>query len=302
MNPPDFDFMGRRHWATAISLALILLSLGALAFRGLDLSIEFTGGALIDVEFPVPVDVEEVREDLVAAGIAEASVQALETPRHLIIRAPVPETDDLRVITERLTKALHHVHAAPRIISSELIGPTIGAELRDSAGLAAIASFIVIGIYIMMRFAGKFSIGAIVALIHDVVITLGVFVLFNITFDLAAFAAVLAIIGYSLNDTIVVYDRIRENFRNLRNASAEQAINVALNRTLGRTLAMSGTTLVTVLALLIFGGDALRSFSLALTVGVVVGTYSSIYVASNLLLMMNVNRASLIQEPTPEAP
>jgi len=296
MKTPSIDFMRRRQLASAFSIVLVILAIAALLFRGLELSIEFTGGALVDVTFPVAVDLENVREELADAGFANATVQALDSEQHLMIRTPVSETTGLGTVTDRITAALYHVHAAPSILGSELIGPTIGAELRDTAGLAALAAFFVIGIYIMFRFAGRFSIGAILALVHDVVITLGLFALFDITFDLAAFAAVLAIIGYSLNDTIVVYDRIRENFRKLRGASPIQAINQSLNQTLGRTLAMSGTTLVTVVALLLFGGDALFSFSLALTIGVIVGTYSSVYVASSLLLAMGVTRTSLIHE------
>ncbi|MBX3705265.1 MAG: protein translocase subunit SecF [Pseudomonadales bacterium] len=298
MKTPNIDFMGWRRVASAVSLVLVLLSVGGLAFRGLDLSIEFTGGALVDVEFPVDVDVDTVRTELVEAGFSEAVVQELESERHLLIRAPTAGTD-LGAVTERLTTALDHVHPAHRILGSELVGPTIGAELRDSAGLATLAALIAIGIYIMFRFAGKFSLGAIIALVHDVLITLGVFVFFDLTFDLAAFAAVLALIGYSLNDTIVVYDRIRENFVRMRGASTLTAINAALNQTLGRTIAMSGTTLFTLVALLVFGGEALRSFSLALTVGVVVGTWSSIYVASALLMFMKVDRTSLVRELPP---
>jgi preprotein translocase subunit SecF len=228
-----------------------------------------------------------------------AQVQLAGSEHEMVIRLPAGGGADVGALAGALETVLQRLDPGARIVNSEVIGPAVGAELRDSAGLAAIASFAAVGIYIMVRFAGKFAVGATVALVHDVIVTLGSIVALGLTFDLPAFAALLAIVGYSLNDTIVVYDRVRENLRNLRNATPTEAINRALNQTLERTLAMSGTTLFTLLALLVFGGPALRSFSAALTIGVVVGTYSSIYVASSLLLTLGVNRASLIV-PAPE--
>jgi preprotein translocase subunit SecF len=296
------DFMGRRQAASVLSLGLVLLSLVALTIRGLNLGIEFTGGALFEAEFAVPVQPDTVRATLAGSGLADAIVQRGDSERQLLIRLPTQGKVDVGALSEQLMELLDRVQREARIVSSEVVGPAIGEELRDTAGLAAIAAVAVVGVYIMFRFAGKFAIGATVALIHDVIVTLGAFAVLGLTFDMPAFAAVLAIIGYSLNDTIVIYDRIRENLRGMRTASPQEAINRSLNQTLERTLAMSATTLFTVLALLFFGGDALRSFSAALTVGVIVGTYSSIYVASSLLLTMQVSRTSLIPPPGPEDP
>jgi len=233
------------------------------------------------------------------SALPDASVQFAGTEREVVVRLSAEGRVDVGSLATDLQRVLTAVQPGADVLNSELIGPAIGDELRDSAGLGALASFIVVGVYIMFRFAGKFAIGATVALVHDVVVTLGFFALTGMTFDMPAFAAVLAIIGYSLNDTIVVYDRVRENLRVMRSATPIQAINQALNQTLERTLAMSATTMFTVLALLLFGGSALRSFSSAMTVGVVVGTYSSIYVASSLLLTLGVSRLSLLP-PEPE--
>ncbi|MEQ8857145.1 MAG: protein translocase subunit SecF [Pseudomonadales bacterium] len=286
--------MSWRHVASAVSLVLVVLSLVGLAVRGLEFGIEFTGGALFDVRFPEAEPLEAVRGALASGGFAEALVQASGSERDVVVRIPAAQQADVGALAGQLEALMAGLQPGAQIVSSAVIGPAIGEELRDSAGLGALASFAAVGIYIMFRFAGKFAIGATVALVHDVILTLGFFVVSGLTFDMPAFAAVLAIIGYSLNDTIVVYDRVRENLRGMRNATPADAINRSLNQTLERTLAMSGTTLVTVVALLLFGGSALRSFSAALVVGVVVGTYSSIYVASSLLLTMGVDRLSLM--------
>jgi preprotein translocase subunit SecF len=289
-----FDFMRWRPLTTGLSAAIVTLSLIGLVFRGLDLGIEFTGGALFDAHFPAAVTVDEVRATLAANGLSAALVQGAGSEQDVVIRMPTTGYANVGELAERLADSLEAVQDGAAIVNSEVIGPALGEELRDSAGLAAIASFGVVGLYIMARFAGKFAIGATAALVHDVIVTLGAFIALGLTFDMPAFAAILAIIGYSLNDTIVVYDRVRENLRELRTASVGEAINRALNQTLGRTIAMSATTLFTVVALLLFGGEALRSFSAALTVGVLVGTYSSIYVASSLLLTLKLDRASLL--------
>lgn len=288
--------MSRRHLASALSIGLVVLSLVALLWRGLDLGIEFTGGALFEVRFGEPVSLEELRTALTAAGMTGASLQQAGAEQDVVVRVPTEGRVDVGTLGTELERVLARVQPDAEMVSSELIGPAIGEELRDSAGLGAIASLAAVGVYIMFRFAGMFAIGATLALVHDVVVTLGFFALTGMTFDMPAFAALLAIIGYSLNDTIVVYDRVRENLRHLRKATPLEAINVALNQTLERTLAMSATTLLTVLTLLFFGGDALRSFSSALTVGVVVGTYSSIYVASSLLLTLGVSRQNLVPQ------
>ncbi len=297
---PPLDFMGRRHAASVLSLVLVVLSVVALAWRGLALGIEFTGGALFELHFPATVALEPLRVTLQGSGLDGASVQFAGGEQDVVVRLPVPGQADVGELAGRLEAALAAFMPGSAVVSSALVGPAVGGELRDAAGLGALASLAAVGLYVMLRFAGIFAVGATVALVHDVAVTLGFFAVTGLTFDLPAFAAVLAIVGYSLNDTIVVYDRVRENLRRMRVASPAEAINRSLNQTLERTLAMSGTTLFTVLALLVFGGDSLRSFSSALTVGVVVGTYSSIYVASSLLLTLGVTRRSVAapeQEP-----
>lgn len=286
--------MAWRRLATGLSLSLILLAVVGLGFRGLNLGIEFTGGALFEVTFAEPVALDAVRDELAASGIEDAVVQRAGSDRDVMIRIPVAPGFETGVVAERLLEVLAGVQPEPRMEGSEIIGPAVGAELRDTAGLAALVAFGAVALYIMFRFTGKFALGATAALVHDVLVTLGIVLALEVTFDLAAFAAVLAIVGYSINDTIVIYDRIRENLRLLRNATPADAINVSLNQTLERTIYMSVTTLLTLLALLIFGGPALRGFSATMTVGVVVGTYSSIYVASSLLLTLGVDRSSLL--------
>ena len=288
------DFMAWRHVATGLSAVLVILSLIGLVFRGLNLGIEFTGGALFEVQFRSPVALGEVRAQLADAGFNEAVVQRSGSDREILIRIPAPETADTGSVANDLLEVMTQVQPEPRMVSSEVIGPAVGGELRDTAGLAALVAFGAVGLYIMFRFAGKFAVGATAALVHDVIVTLGATIALGLTFDLSAFAAVLAIIGYSINDTIVIYDRIRENLRLLRSATPPQAINLSLNQTLERTLVMSATTLFTLIALIGFGGAALRSFSVTMAVGVLVGTYSSIYVASSLLLTMKVDRTSLL--------
>ena len=285
--------MGRRHAATAVSLALVVLSLVALGWRGLALGIEFTGGALFDLHFPRAVALEPLRAAFDQGGLTGATLQFAGSERDVVLRLPTEGRVEVGELSVRVEDAVARFMTGAVVESSALVGPAVGGELRDAAGLGALASLAAVGVYVMFRFAGMFAIGATVALLHDVLITLGFFAVTGLTFDLPAFAAVLAIVGYSLNDTIVVYDRVRENLRRLRGASPVEAINRSLNQTLERTLAMSGTTLFTVLALLVFGGDSLRSFSSALTVGVVVGTYSSVYVASSLLLTLGVTRLTV---------
>lgn len=292
-----FDFMRWRHLSGICSAVLVALAIFGLLFRGLDLGIEFTGGALFDVHFPAPASVEQVRSALQTGGITAAQVQGAGSEQDVVIRLPTAADSDVGALSARIAALLEALQPGARVVSSEVIGPALGEELRDSAGLAALAAFGAVGVYILFRFTGKFAVGATAALIHDVIVTLGVLGALRLTFDMPAFAAILAIVGYSLNDTIVVYDRIRENLREQRTAELTDVINRALNQTLGRTLAMSATTLLTVLSLLLLGGKALRSFSAALAIGVVVGTYSSIYIASSLLVALRLDRTSLLRPP-----
>lgn len=296
----QIDFMGRRRLAVAVSLALVLLSLVATAVRGLNAGLDFTGGTLVEVSFTRPVPVAEVRAWLGDRGFADTSIQQSGSDREMMVRVPPrPEVEAFQ-LGDRIAALLAEQHPGVVLKRAEFVGPAVGEDLRESGGLAMLLALAVIGIYIAWRFTGKFAAAATIALAHDVVITVGAFALFQWRFDLASLAAVLTVIGYSLNDTIVVCDRIRENMRTMRRSTLIEVINRSLNQTLERTLIMSGTTLTVLLALLVFGGEELRGFSLALTVGVVVGTYSSIYVAAAYLVAAGLSAADLVTETDPE--
>lgn len=294
-----FDFMRFRGAATALSVLLLAGSVTALATFGLNFGLDFTGGTSVEVEYPSAVEPESVRQILEAGGIENAVVQIFGSDRDLIIRIP-PQSDaagaainqaDLGIEVLALLRA-----EEPNVDDRQInfVGPVVGGELTESGGLAMLVALGVVMVYIMFRFTGKFSIGAVVALVHDVVIVLGAFAIAQWTFDLPVLAAVLAVIGYSLNDTIVVSDRIRENFRKLRRGTPTDVINRSLNETLGRTLVTSATTLMVLLSLQFLGGEMIHGFALALTIGVAVGTYSSIYVAANMLLALKISREDLL--------
>lgn len=294
MNIPFIDFMGKRKVAGIASIALVVLSLGALGGMGLNLGLDFTGGTLVEVIFEEPVDPEEVRGILDGAGFENGTVQYFGTEQDLLIRMP-PQTDvDQANMGDNIIGTLAEVFPSVEMRQSNFVGPAVGEELTEDAGLALLAALVMIMLYILFRFTKQFSVGAVAALVHDVVITLGIFAVMQWTFDLSVLAALLAVIGYSLNDTIVVSDRIRENFRKIRKGDSVDIINQSLNQTLGRTLVTSLTTLFVLLALLFAGGEGIRGFAAALTIGVVVGTYSSIFVAANVLLLLNIQREDLL--------
>ncbi|MEM1230725.1 MAG: protein translocase subunit SecF [Pseudomonadota bacterium] len=288
------DFMGPRRAAAILSLVLVLLSIASLFVQGLNLGLDFTEGSEVEVAFADPVEPEAVRDLLTAEGFEGGVVQNFGSERELRIRMPVQENIEQASMGDRIFAALKARYSGVDLLQSNFVGPAVGEELRDQGGLALLSALIVVMLYILIRFTKQFAVGAVVALVHDVMIVLGLFSIFQWTFDLPALAALLAVIGYSLNDTIVVSDRIRENFRKIRRADSVTVINRSLNQTLGRTLVTSLTTLFVLLALLFAGGEMIRSFALALTVGVVIGTYSSIYVASNVLLAMNITREDLL--------
>ncbi len=288
------DFMGPRRAAAILSMVLVLLSIASLAVQGLNLGLDFTEGSEVEVAFADPVEPEAVRDLLTAEGFEGGVVQNFGSERELRIRMPVQENIEQASMGDRIFAALKARYSNVDLLQSNFVGPAVGEELRDQGGLALLSALIVVMLYILIRFTKQFAVGAVVALVHDVMIVLGLFSIFQWTFDLPALAALLAVIGYSLNDTIVVSDRIRENFRKIRRADSVTVINRSLNQTLGRTLVTSLTTLFVLLALLFAGGEMIRSFALALTVGVVIGTYSSIYVASNVLLAMNITREDLL--------
>lgn len=293
MRETNFDFMGKRKWTTVFSVVLIVVSVVELAINGLNLGLDFTGGSLIEVEFASEADPEEVRTFLVDEGFANGTVQYFGTNRDILIRMPPQGTADQATLGDRIFAALDNQFDVT-LRQSNFVGPAVGEELTEDGGLALLTALIVVMLYILFRFTKQFSVGAVVALAHDVFVVLGLFAIFNWTFDLTVLAALLAVIGYSLNDTIVVSDRIRENFRRVRKSTPVEIINQSLNQTLGRTLVTSLTTLFVLLSLLIMGGEVIRGFALALSIGVVVGTYSSMYVSSALLLLLNITREDLL--------
>ena len=290
-----FDFMGGRKIAIAISTLLILISIGALIMRGLNFGLDFTGGTLIEVGYPEAVELPPIRSALEKAGFKDAVVQHFGTAKDVLVRIAPQEGQSANALGDEVLKVLNGVSETEvKMRRQEFVGPQVGDELRDDGGLAMLIALGFILVYVMARFEYRFALGSITALLHDVIITLGCFALFQWDFDLTVLAAVLAVIGYSLNDTIVVFDRIRENFRKLRKNTPTQVINRSLNQTISRTLMTSVTTLLVVAAMFVFGGELIHSFSLALMIGIFVGTYSSIYVASTTALALNITSASLI--------
>ncbi len=294
MKGRQFDFMGKRKLWLALSAVFVVLSLFDIIVQGLNLGLDFTGGTLVEVQFPEAADPGQVRRHLEEAGFEGGLVQFFGSERDLLVRMPPQEGEDQADMGDQILASLKSFEPGVQMLQSNFVGPAVGEELRDDAGLALLAAFGVIMLYILFRFAKQFAVAAVVALIHDVIVVVGFFSLFHWTFDLSVLAAVLAVIGYSINDTIVVSDRIRENFRSIRRASPLDVINRSVNDTLSRTIVTSGTTLIVVLALLFAGGETLRGFALALTIGIVVGTYSSIYVVSGVLMLMNISREDLL--------
>jgi preprotein translocase subunit SecF len=272
----------------------MLISIGSLATRGLNFGLDFTGGTLVEVKFVDPVVAEDVRISLAKAGIVDAVAQHFGSERDVLIRVPPQKGESEALLGDHLRGALSDAYKGVEMRRSEFVGPAVGAELRETGGLAVLAALGAVMAYMMFRFTSKFGIGAVVALIHDVVVTVGAFSVFQWTFDLPTLAAVLAVIGYSVNDTVVVADRIRENFRKMRKGTPLEIVNLSLTQTLDRTLMTSFTTLLVVVALFLFGGDTVRGFSIALIVGIVFGTYSSTYVAAAIVLAMGNTREDLL--------
>ncbi|MAA70295.1 MAG: protein translocase subunit SecF [Bermanella sp.] len=288
----DLNFMGVRKAAAALSIALILISIGSLIFQGLKLGLDFTGGTLIEVAYETGANVNDIRKTLESSGYEDVTVQHFGSEEDVLVR--MKESYRANLGDEVLQVLQDATEEDVVLRRSEFVGSQVGEELRDEGGLALLLALAVVMIYVAARFQFKFSVGAVVALMHDVIIILGLFSLMQIEFDLTVLAALLAVIGYSLNDTIVVADRIRENFRIIRQMQPIDVINRSLTQTLGRTLVTSLTTLLVLLALLWVGGELIHNFALALTVGVVVGTYSSIYVSANILLYMQITREDLL--------
>lgn len=293
------DFMGRARHAMVLSGGLLVLSIGSLLFQGLNLGVDFEGGTLIEVGYPAPVELDEIRGQLEASGFDRAVVQHFGSAQDVLVRIK-PDDRPQSELSNQVLETLRGGSQELQLRRVEYVGPQVGEELRDDGGLAMLYALGLILIYVALRFEYRFSFGAVIALIHDVILTIGFFSLTRIEFDLTVLAAILAVIGYSLNDTIVVFDRIRENFRALRRQSSTEVLNVSINQTLSRTLMTSLTTLLVLLALFFFGGEVIHAFSIALIVGVIIGTYSSIYVAGSSLLVLGVSGQDLDTTPSEE--
>ena len=291
MEKQPFDFMGLRKIASVISIALIVASIALLAVRGLNFGMDFTGGTSVELEYTEAADLGGIRNTLEQSGYEQFSVQNFGADTTVLIRLAEAGNDTL---AREVTGVLEQTGAELELVSSEFVGSQVGEQLKEDSGLGLLIALAVVLIYVGMRFQFKFGIASVIPLAHDVIIVLGVFALFQWTFDLTVLAALLAVIGYSLNDTIVVADRIRENFRKMRVGEPWDIINESIHQTITRTINTSGTTLVVLLALYFFGGEAINNFALALIIGVLVGTYSSIYVSANMLMVMGVTREGLM--------
>jgi preprotein translocase subunit SecF len=314
------EFLSLRKTALVLSVAMVVISIAALAIRGLNFGIDFTGGTLVEVGYSENIEIDKVRNDLQNAGFEDAVVQHFGTAKDVMIRLPAIERENAASISEdimltlragqneSLASAIEGQSKVQQCVKNgetsacgvqmrrvEFVGPQVGDELANQGGLAMLYALIGILVYVTLRFKWQFSISSVVALVHDVIITLGIFAIFQFDFSLSVLAAVLAVIGYSLNDTIVVFDRIRENFRKMRKGDRYAVVNTAINDTLPRTILTSLTTLLVVLTLLLFGGEVLRGFSIALLIGVLVGTYSSIFVASPFVLFLGLQREDMLE-------
>jgi preprotein translocase subunit SecF len=291
----DFLSATRRKIALAISVALVVVSLVSLFTRGLEFGIDFTGGVLLEVGYDQPADLEGIRSHLAEAGFSEAQVQRFGRDTDVLVRLPPQpgtEADEIRV---QLQEILSADGPGIELRRAGFVSAQVGSELAERGALAMVVALLMIFVYVMIRFQWKFSAGAVAALMHDAIVTLGFFSIFGLPFDLTVVAALLAVIGYSLNDTVVAFDRIRENFLNLRGLSSEEAMNISINEMLARTLITGLTTLLVLFALLMLGGESIAPFSIALIVGIIVGTYSSIYTASATALALDVSPQDLIE-------
>lgn len=284
-------FMRLGTFAMVLSILLVVGSLVSLVVNGINWGLDFTGGTLVELSYEKPADVSKIRNQLEQMGYSDAVVQEFGSELDVLIRISGNEAS----LGQRVSSNLAEQYDGEVIVRRvEFVGPQVGDRLREQGGLGLLMALGLVMAYIAFRFQFKFSIGAVISLAHDAIVVLGVFSVFQLQFDLTVMAAVLAVIGYSLNDTIIVYDRVRENFRKMRKGAAVDIINVSLTQTLGRTLATSGTTIMVLLSLLFFGGDMIHNFALALLVGITIGTSSSIYVACNVLLYMKISREDLI--------
>ena len=294
------NFLSVRRITTTLSIVLMIFSLVSIISKGLNPGIDFTGGFQVEVSYEQSPEIESIRNNLSAAGFNDAIVQNSGSATDIMIRIAPREGLDSRTVGKLIIDNLNQSSNSVELMSSEYVSAQVGEELTEQGGLAMIFALIMIMIYIVFRFQWKFSIGAVMALIHDVLITIGVFSFFQITFDLAVLAAILAVVGYSLNDTIVIFDRIRENFRSMRRAETLDILNSSITQTISRTMITSSTTLMVLLSLYIMGGQSLQGFSLALIIGVLIGTYSSIFIASTSIFYLDISTSDLLSSKREE--
>jgi len=285
--------MNHRKIAMMLSTALIVISIASLAIRGLQFGLDFTGGTLLEVAYPQAVELKPIRDQLHNNGFDDAIVQHFGAANEVLVRVAPREGVSNADISTEIFDLLRAENSTVENRRVEFVGPQVGEELTETGGIAMLAALACILVYVALRFEYRFALGSVAALAHDVIIVLGLFSLFGIEFDLTVLAAILAVIGYSLNDTIVVFDRIRENFRKIRKGDAIKVIDSSLNQTLSRTLITSLTTLLVLFALFLFGGELIHGFATALLTGVIVGTYSSVYVASSVLVAMGISKEDL---------
>ncbi len=295
MQLKTINFMGQRRIAMFFSVTLVLISVVSLMVNKLNVGIDFTGGTVIEVGYEQTVELEPIRDALANSGFNDAIVQHFGSAKEVMVRLVPKDEQNKAELSTQVVSVLSDIQGKPVDVRRvDFVGPQVGEELTEDGGLAVVYALIAILIYVSLRFEYRFSIGAVAALVHDVVITLGVFSLFQFDFDLSVLAAILAVIGYSLNDTIVVFDRVRENFRNIRKKTSEEVLNISINQTLSRTIMTSVTTLLVLIALFFLGGEVINAFALALIIGVLVGTYSSIFVASTTTLALGISKADLM--------
>ncbi|GAB1720684.1 MAG: protein translocase subunit secF [Nitrosospira sp.] len=298
----DIPFMSWGKYTTTISLLTFLLSVFFLFTKGLNLGVDFTGGTVMEVGYAHPADINRVRGTLVKLGMPDVSVQNFGTSRDVLIRLPARSDITSAMLSETVITALRQADETAEVRRVEFVGPQVGKELVENGALALLIVSLGIIAYLAMRFEWKFGVSGIIANLHDVVIILGFFAFFQWEFSLTVLAAILAILGYSVNESVVVFDRIRENFRKMRKASVSQVIDNAITRTMSRTIITHGSTQMVVISMLVFGGEALHYFALALTIGILFGIYSSVLVASPLLMLLGVSREDIVKPEKKEEP
>lgn len=291
---PTIRFMRQRKILYAISAVTILASLLAIGIKGLNLGIDFTGGVVVEAAFPGTAPLDATRAAVAKAGFPEAQVQNFGTSRDVLVRLPPADEGDANAVGRAVEAALRTVDPKVEVLRTEIVSGQVGKELFSKGIQAMVITLVLIMIYIALRFRWKFGVGAVLATVHDPLLVLGIFAITGMTFDLAVLAAVLAVIGYSINDTVVIFDRVRERFQTMRKATPEQVFDTSINETLSRTIITSGSTLIVVVCLFLFGGEALRGFSLALIIGILVGTYSTVYIASGAAMDLGVSHRDLI--------